>query len=203
MRLVLLFLPLFAAAQPAPALLTQKWTARWISAPGITGQEYGVYHFRKTFDLAEKPDAFHVAVFADNRYKLYVNGQLASLGPARGDLLHWNYEFVDLSPWLRKGQNTLAAVVWNGGPHSPEAQITLQTAFLNITSTGRPFRPGSATNTPAGSANGARNSPMASPPGPNRPNPAAPIATPGRRIPISRYSAPCSEWTAARRGFAR
>lgn len=129
-RLLFCLLPLFAAAQPAPALLTQKWTARWISAPGITGQEYGVYHFRKTFDLAEKPGAFRVAVSADNRYKLYVNGQLASLGPARGDLLHWNYEFVDLSPWLRQGQNTLAAVVWNGGPHSPEAQITFQTAFI-------------------------------------------------------------------------
>lgn len=132
MRFILLLLPFLATAQaqPSPQLRTQKWTARWISAPGISGQEYGVYHFRKNFDLAEKPDSFHIAVSADNRYKLYVNGQLASLGPARGDLLHWNYEFVDIAPWLRKGQNTLAAVVWNGGPLSPEAQITQQTAFI-------------------------------------------------------------------------
>jgi alpha-L-rhamnosidase len=131
-RLILLLLPSCAIAQtqPSPQLLTQKWTARWISAPGISGQEYGVYHFRKSFELPEKPDRFQVAVSADNRYKLYVNGQLASLGPARGDLLHWNYEFVDIAPWLRNGQNTLAAVVWNFGPLSPEAQITQQTAFI-------------------------------------------------------------------------
>lgn len=72
-----------------------------------------VYVFRKTLNLPSKPERYVVHVSADNRYKLYVNGHLVSLGPARGDIYNWNYETVDLSPWLRQGDNTLAAEVWN------------------------------------------------------------------------------------------
>jgi len=41
-----------------------------------------------------------VHLSADNRYKLYVNSVLVSCGPARGDLYYWNYETVDLAPYL-------------------------------------------------------------------------------------------------------
>ncbi|RFM27024.1 hypothetical protein [Deminuibacter soli] len=42
--------------------------------------------------------SFSVHVSVDNRYKLYINGKLASLGPARGEHLQWNYETVNLAP---------------------------------------------------------------------------------------------------------
>ena len=48
--------------------------ASWVAHPGITGHEYGVYRFRKTFDLQAVPKQFRVQVSADNRYRLYVNG---------------------------------------------------------------------------------------------------------------------------------
>ena len=67
---------------------------------------------------------------ADNRYKLFVNGQLVSFGPARGDIFHWNYETVDLAPHLQMGKNVIAAVVWNYGDLRPEAQISYQTGFI-------------------------------------------------------------------------
>ena len=66
----------------------------------------------------------------DNRYQLFVNGQRAAWGPARGDLFHWRYETVDIAGFLRPGKNLLAAVVWNFGEHAPEAQITLETGFV-------------------------------------------------------------------------
>jgi alpha-L-rhamnosidase len=106
------------------------WTARWISAPGAPAFDYGVYHFRRTFDLAEKPRTFLVHVTADNRYELFANGQRVSWGPARGDLYHWRYETVDLAPHLEAGRNVLAAVVWNFGAYAPQAQVTYQTGFL-------------------------------------------------------------------------
>jgi alpha-L-rhamnosidase len=62
------------------------------SRQGDTGTSYGVFYFRKNIDLAAKPAMFKVHVSADNRYKLYVNGTLVSLGPARGDTYYWNYE---------------------------------------------------------------------------------------------------------------
>ena len=72
---------------------------------------------------------FLIHVTADNRYKLYVNGELVSLGPARGDLHHWRYESVDIAPHLKTGKNVLAAVVWNFGELAPEAQITNRTGL--------------------------------------------------------------------------
>ena len=92
-----------------------QWAARWISVPDEPVDVYGVYHFRKTFELDALPEQFHIHVSADNRYKLYINGRLISLGPARGNVFNWNFETVDLSPYLKRGKNILAAVVWNYG----------------------------------------------------------------------------------------
>jgi alpha-L-rhamnosidase len=113
-----------------PCVLAAGWSAQWISVPGASPFDYGVYHFRRTFELAAAPSSFPIQVSADNRYKLYVNGELASLGPARGDLYHWRYESVDIARYLKPGKNVLAAVVWNFAQYAPEAQITNQTGFL-------------------------------------------------------------------------
>jgi len=113
-----------------PDLLTRPWTAHWISVPDTSPFDYGVYHFRRAFDLPAAPASFLIHVTADNRYKLYVNGELASLGPARGDLHHWRYESVDIARRLHAGKNVLAAVVWNFGELAPEAQTTNRTGLL-------------------------------------------------------------------------
>jgi hypothetical protein len=123
-------------------LLQQPWHAKWITAPGkgpmnqwiaandASLKDYGVYKFRKSFELASVPSSFIVHVSADNRYKLYVNEQLVSLGPARGDLYFWNFETVDIAKYLKAGKNTVAALVWNDGKQKPEAQITYVTGFI-------------------------------------------------------------------------
>lgn len=114
-----------------PRLFTGMWEARWISIPDEQPNAYGVYHFRKSFDLQVVPESFVVHVSADNRYKLYINEQLVSLGPARCDVYNWNFETVDLAPYLKAGRNTLAAVVWNFAEQKPIAQISFnQTGFL-------------------------------------------------------------------------
>ncbi|MCR8561512.1 alpha-rhamnosidase [Mucilaginibacter sp. BJC16-A38] len=125
------FLLNHATAQPSAEInLSKTWNANWISAKNETGRDYGVFYFRKSISLAAKPATFIVNVSADNRYKLYVNGTLVSLGPARGDTYYWNYEKVDLAPYLVAGKNTVAAIVWNEAEFRPEAQISLRTAFI-------------------------------------------------------------------------
>ena len=64
-------------APPAinPDLLARRWDARWIAAPGTDPFGFGVYHFRKVVDLADRPQRFVVHVTADNRYQLWVNGE--------------------------------------------------------------------------------------------------------------------------------
>ncbi len=111
-------------------ILDHQWNAYWIDVPGEPQNAFGVYFFRKDFDLTKVPDSFFINVSADNRYKLYVNGMLASLGPARGDVLHWRYETIDISPYLSTGKNVIAAVVWNDGSLKPVAQISYRTGFI-------------------------------------------------------------------------
>lgn len=112
------------------AQANRPWNAQWIASQNDGGNDYGVFYFRKSIDLAVKPDSFIIHVSADNRYKLYVNGSLVSLGPARGDTFYWNYETVDLSSYLKTGKNTVSALVWNEAEYRPEAQISVRTAFI-------------------------------------------------------------------------
>jgi alpha-L-rhamnosidase len=125
------------ASRLDPTLLTKPWSARWITVPGTSPFDYGVYHFRRAFDLPEKPSPFVVHATADNRYQLFVNGERVVWGPARSDLNHWCFETVDLAPRLKAGRNVLAALVWNFGEYAPEAQVTHRTAFLVQGDSGR------------------------------------------------------------------
>lgn len=114
-----------------PRLFSGRWPAWWIAVPGEPENDFGVWYFRKTFTLGEVPESFTIHVSADNRYKLYVNGVFASLGPAAGDVYNWNFETVDIAPMLRGGENIIAAVVWNFAGDRPLAQMSLgKTGFL-------------------------------------------------------------------------
>ena len=126
------FSSLLTAQQSSPESITLKgnWNASWISCPDAAPRDYGVYHFRKIFNLPSVPSKFVIHVTADNRYRLFVNGKPVSSGPARGDLYNWHYETVDIASYLVTGNNVLAAVVWNMGTHAPVAQISNQTGFL-------------------------------------------------------------------------
>jgi len=108
----------------------RPWNAQWIAPKNDNGTEYGVYHFRKNIDLKVKPTSFNIQVSADNRYKLYVNGKIVSMGPARCDTYFWNFETVDIAPFLVAGKNSITALVWNEAQFRPEAQISVRTAFI-------------------------------------------------------------------------
>jgi len=110
---------------------TQKnQSAPWISYPSANQTEYGVYHFRKTFNLDKAPDQLVIHVSADNRYNLFVNGTRVCYGPAKGDLKTYKYDEIDIAPFLKPGKNVLAVVVYNGGKDKPLAFISAQTAFM-------------------------------------------------------------------------
>lgn len=107
-----------------------EWQAHWITHPSAPLRDYGVFHFRNSFTLDSVPQQLYVHVSADNRYRLFVNGTPVAFGPARGDLLNWFFESIDIAPYLKSGKNTLAAQVWNAGEYKPMAQVTNLTAFI-------------------------------------------------------------------------
>ncbi len=110
--------------------LKHAWTAQWITHPFESTLDYGVFLFRRSFNIDKKPEKYIVHVSADNHYKLYVNGIEVCDGPARGDINNWRYETVDIAPYLRKGKNIVAAQVVNFGEFRHGAQQTFQTAFI-------------------------------------------------------------------------
>ena len=103
--------------------------AYWIAVPDEPAEDYGLYYFRKKINLSQKPSEFIVHVSGDNRYKLFVNEDLVSVGPALGDIQHWNYEIIDLAPYLKSGENIIAAKVWNEGSLKAIAQFSYRTGF--------------------------------------------------------------------------
>ena len=63
--LVIVYLPLcgqirlsgYQSENVNPALYMGQWPARWISMPDEPADVYGVYHFRKNFELSTLPDS--------------------------------------------------------------------------------------------------------------------------------------------------
>ena len=111
-------------------IIYKTWDAKWITCPGISGKEYGVYLFRKKFQLKPVTKEFIIHISADNRYKLFVNGKYICNGPSRGEFLKWKYETVDIFPFLKEGENIISAVVWNFAQYRPMAQFSNRTGFI-------------------------------------------------------------------------
>lgn len=106
------------------------WNAKWISLSQSPEDDLGVFVFRRSVDLPHRPNRLVAKVSADQRYRLYINGEMAAHGPAKGDAAHWPYDEVDLAPWLEAGRNEIVAVVWNYGRYGPMAQPTVRAGWL-------------------------------------------------------------------------
>ena len=121
-----------AAGTPGPAdrWLRERWNAQWIAPADAPANDYGVFHFRKTLSLPEKPGRFVVHVAADARYRLFVNGRSVAYGPQRSDGWVWRYDTVDIAPWLSEGGNVIVARVWSYGEHTPYAVVGQRTGFI-------------------------------------------------------------------------
>lgn len=101
-------------AGPDRSIISQSADG-WITHPAATDKARPiVLRFRRTVDIGEMPRNYPIAITADNRFILYVNGQRVLSGPSTGDVRHWRYASLDLAPYLKSGRNVLAAAVWNG-----------------------------------------------------------------------------------------
>lgn len=116
------------SAEINPLLSGNPHSACWITHPDADPNKYGIYHFRKRFNLPIIPQQFFINISADNRYRLFVNGNPVCSGPACSDLSNWYFETIDIAAFLKQNDNLIAVVVWNFGEHSPTSQMSYQTA---------------------------------------------------------------------------
>lgn len=64
--------------------------------------------FRKTFDLAKKPENAQIFITADDYYKLYINGRFVAQGPAPSYHFQYNYNEINVTEYLQNGENVIA-----------------------------------------------------------------------------------------------
>lgn len=84
---------------------------------GEASSTYEVRLFRRVFEVQDAHTARLIAhITADSHYELYLNGEQAGDGPAKGDLRHQFFETLDLSRWLKPGLNCLAVRVVDYSP---------------------------------------------------------------------------------------
>jgi len=109
-------------------------TPNWENAQWIWQQEDGPSNtwmsFRKTITINEIPEIVEANIAVDSKFWLWINGEMVlfegglSRGPSQaGD---WNrkekitptnswYDTVNIQPYLKKGENTIAILVWYWG----------------------------------------------------------------------------------------
>ena len=70
--------------------------------------------FRKKFVISssEKTTIF---ITADDYYKLYVNGHFVTQGPAPGFPFHYYYNEIDITPYIKEGENIIAVHTYYQG----------------------------------------------------------------------------------------
>lgn len=71
--------------------------------------------FRKKFVLSGSIETAKLYITADDYYKVYINGQFVGQGPAPSYPEKYNYNVIDVSTYLRKGENTLAVHTYYQG----------------------------------------------------------------------------------------
>ncbi len=92
--------------------------SKWI-APSATKNEPNTWiAYRKTITLTDKPAKIITKIAADSKYWLWINEKLVIFegGLKRGpDPENTYYDEIDLAPYVRKGKNTVAVLVWYFG----------------------------------------------------------------------------------------
>ena len=103
------------AGRPASAVSMPTLTAQWIWHAQPEGPVYNqTVIARKSFRL-DKPGEARMRITADSFYRLYVNGQWVADGPCRCWPEHYQYDVLDVSNYLRDGDNQLEIVARHYG----------------------------------------------------------------------------------------
>ncbi|GAB6119754.1 alpha-L-rhamnosidase-related protein [Dysgonomonas termitidis] len=93
--------------------------ARWITVPSGDANKPNTWiSFRKDFNIEKVPSKALTQIAVDSKYWFWINGQMVIFegglkrGPNPRDTY---YDEVDLAPYLKKGQNKIAILLWHFG----------------------------------------------------------------------------------------
>ncbi|MDO9635229.1 MAG: alpha-L-rhamnosidase C-terminal domain-containing protein [Paludibacter sp.] len=113
-------------------LSVKSSNAKWISIQHCQSNPNTWLSYRKTFDLEKIPEQAKTRIAVDSKYWLYINSKLVVFegGLKRGPTPMDTYcDEVDIAPFLQKGENVVAILVWyfgkNGFSHNSSGKAGL------------------------------------------------------------------------------
>lgn len=102
------------------SVLAYEWRASWIGTSLCQDSPNTWLNFKKCFQLSDVPDEVIARIAVDSKYWLWVNDELVVFegglkrGPNPKDTY---YDEVDISSYLKQGDNTISVLVWYFGKH--------------------------------------------------------------------------------------
>ncbi|MHB9038594.1 MAG: family 78 glycoside hydrolase catalytic domain, partial [Armatimonadota bacterium] len=88
-----------------------NWKAKWIWNAGEASPRNLRWSVRKEFELLTGYSNVQLAITADSRYSLWVNGRYVGHGPVRAFTHRWRYDTYDVTPYVKEGPNAIAVLV--------------------------------------------------------------------------------------------
>ena len=86
-----------------------EWSAQWIWLE--SEEDSDVMLARQDFSLKIKPEKPLCSITASTQYKLYINENFVSIGPARCAPHHQSYDVFDIGEFLEIGVNIIAVEI--------------------------------------------------------------------------------------------
>lgn len=95
-----------------------NWKAKWIVTFDNQNETNSWHAFKKRVNIESVPQQAIAKIAVDSKYWLWINGQLVVFegGLKRGpNPMDTYYDEVDIAPWLKEGENTVAILMWYFG----------------------------------------------------------------------------------------
>lgn len=103
------------SAHPEAPTMNNTIAGQWIWCTGEERPKNFYLHLRRRFECPGGIRFADIAVTADSRYHLFVNGVRVAAGPARSDRRWQCLDRWDITRYLRTGHNVIAALVHHYG----------------------------------------------------------------------------------------
>ena len=100
------------------AEVQDNWKGKWISFEHSQSKPNTWFIYRKDVSLADIPKSLTARIAVDSKYWLWINDKMVVFegglkrGPARNATY---YDEVEIAPYLKNGNNTIAVLVWHFG----------------------------------------------------------------------------------------
>ena len=114
-------------------LVSVSQEAKWLTINDFKHTPNQWFQLRKSINLSEVPENVNAKISADSKYWLWINGVLVvregmlKRGPNPNDTY---YDQLDLTGYLKEGNNTIAALVWYFGKEGFSHKDSKKFGFL-------------------------------------------------------------------------